>query len=89
VTKMFTSAIEDRVRVTMICGTMHVPLCGWAQSGVSKCGIKPVGGSSIAAGGGGADLTFPETQGRLHNPEATSCGRMRPRPGKTGWYRGY
>jgi hypothetical protein len=97
VTKMLASVIEDRMRVTMICGTMlsvHTtyPLCGWARSGTSMCGTKPVGGSSIGAGGGGTDLTFPEalpeTQWRLHNPGVTSRGRMRPRPGKVGWYGG-
>jgi hypothetical protein len=65
------------------------PLYGWARSRANKCSTKPVGGSSIGAGGGGADLTFPETQGRLHNPKATSCGRMHPRSGKAGWYGGY
>jgi hypothetical protein len=63
--KMLVSAIEDRVRVAMIYGTMlsvHTiyPLCGWAQSGASKCSTKPVGGSNIDVGGGGADLMFPE-----------------------------
>jgi hypothetical protein len=91
--KMLASANEDRVRVTMISGTMlsvHTtsPLRGWAQSKASKYSTKPVGGSSIGAGEGGADLTFPETQGRLHNPGVTSRGRMRPRPGKAGWCRG-
>jgi hypothetical protein len=89
--KMLVSAVEDSVRVTMICGSMlsvHTtyPLCGWVRSGASKCGTKLVGGSSISAGGGGADLMFPEMQGRLHSPGATSCERMHPRPGKTGWY---
>jgi hypothetical protein len=93
VTKMLASAIEDRVRVTMICGTMlsvHTtyPLCGWVRSGASKCGAKPVGGSSIGAGGGGTDLTSSETQGRLHSSWVTSRERMPPRPRKTGWYRG-
>jgi hypothetical protein len=92
--KMLTSAIEDLVRVTMISGTLlsvHTtyPLCRWARSGASKYGTKLVGGSSIGIGGGGDDLTSPEMQGRLHCPGATSCGRMRPRPEKAGWYRGY
>jgi hypothetical protein len=89
--KMLASATEDWVRVTMICGTklsVHTtyPLCRWARSGASKYGTKLVGGWSIGAGGGAADLTSPETQGRLHNLGATSCGRMRPRPGKAKWY---
>jgi hypothetical protein len=94
VTKMLALAYEDRLRVTMICGTMlsvHTtyPLCGWARSEASKCDTKPVGGLSIDAGGGGADLTFPEMQERLHSPGATSCGRMRPRSEKAGWYQSY
>jgi hypothetical protein len=61
--KMLASAIEDRVQVTMICRTMlsvHTtyPLCGWVQSGTSKCGTKPVGGLSISAGGGGCHTRF-------------------------------
>jgi hypothetical protein len=28
----------------------------------------------MGVGGGGTDLTFPEMQGRLHSPGATSCG---------------
>jgi hypothetical protein len=51
----------------MICGTMlnvHTtyPLCGWVHHKANKCGTKPVEGSSIGAGGGGADLTSPEMQ---------------------------
>jgi hypothetical protein len=61
VTKMLAPAYEDRLRVTMISGTMlsvHTTylLCGWARCGASKYGTKPIGGSSIGAGGGGADL---------------------------------
>jgi hypothetical protein len=92
-TKMPTLAVKDRVRVTMTCGNMlsvHTtyPLWGWARSGASKCGTKMVGGSGVGAGEEGADLTFPKTHGRLHSPGATSCGRMRPRPGKAGWCHG-
>jgi hypothetical protein len=64
------------------------PLCVWVWSEASKCGTKPLGGSSIDEGGGGDDLTFPEMQGSLHSPGATSCGRMRPRPRKAGWCHG-
>jgi hypothetical protein len=90
VTKMLASAIEDQLSVTMISGTMlsmHTtyPLCGWVWSGASKCGTKLVGGSSIGAGGGGANVMSPEIQGRLHSPGVTSCGRMFLRPGKAGW----
>jgi hypothetical protein len=93
VTKMLVSANEDRMEVTMISGTMlsvHTTyaLCGWVWFRASKYGTKLVGGLSIGAGEGGADLTFPETQGRLHSPGTTSCGRMRPRSGKAGWCRG-
>jgi hypothetical protein len=47
--KMLASAIEDRVRVTMTSGTMlsmHTtyPLRGWARSGASKYGTKPIQG---------------------------------------------
>jgi hypothetical protein len=47
VTKMLASAIESRVRVTMVSGTMlsvHTtyPLYGWVWSRASKCGTKPV-----------------------------------------------
>jgi hypothetical protein len=92
VTKMLTSAIEDQVRVTMICGTMlsvdtTYPLCGWVWFGASKRCTKLIGGSSIGARGG-TDLTFPEMQERLHNPRATSRGRMHSRPGKAGRCRG-
>jgi hypothetical protein len=92
VTKMLVSVGKDRVSGpgdgTMISVHTTYPLCGWVRSEASKCGTKPVGGSSISEGEGGADLTFPKTQGRLHSPGVTSCGRMRPRPGKAGWYRG-
>jgi hypothetical protein len=72
-TKMLALSYEDRLRVTMICGTklsLHTiyPLCGWARSGASKCGTKPVGGSSINAGGGGADLTFLGRKGGFRDP---------------------
>jgi hypothetical protein len=92
-TKIPASAVKDRVRVTITCGNMFsvhttYPLCGWARSGASKRGTKPVGGSSIGAGEEGANLTFPETHGRLHSPGATSCGRMCPRPRKAGWCHG-
>jgi hypothetical protein len=56
VMKMLTSAYEDQLRVTMICGTIlsvHTtyPLCGRIWSGASGSGTKPVGGSIIGAGG--------------------------------------
>jgi hypothetical protein len=87
VMKMLASVIEDQVRVTMICGAMlrvHTtyPLFGWVRSGASKYSTKPIRGSGIDAGGGGADLTSPEMQGRLHSPGATSCGKMRQDPRK-------
>jgi hypothetical protein len=94
VTKMLASAYKDRLRVTMICRTIlsvHItyPLCGWVRSRASKCGTKLVGGSSIGAAGEDADLTFSETQRRIHSLGAIFCGRMRLRPRKSGWYRGY
>jgi hypothetical protein len=92
VTKMLASASKDRVSGpgggTMLSVHTTYPLCGWVQSGASTCGTKPIGGLSIGAGGGGADLTFPETQGQLHSPGATSCRRIRPRAEKAGWCRG-
>jgi hypothetical protein len=87
VTKLLAPAYKDWLRVTMISGTMlsmHTtyPLCEWARSRASKYSTKPVGGSSIGAGGGGADLTSPKTQGRLHSPGATSLGGCAQDPGK-------
>jgi hypothetical protein len=87
VTKLLTPTYEDRLRVTMISGTMlrvHTtyPLCGWVRSGASKYGTKLVGVSSIGAGGGGTDLTSPKTQGGFTvpgRPLAEGCAQD---PGK-------
>jgi hypothetical protein len=90
--KMLALASKDRVSGpgdgTMISVRTTYPLCGQVRCGASKCGTKLVGGLSIGAGGGGTNLTFLETQGRLHNSRATSCGRMRPRSEKAEWCRG-
>jgi hypothetical protein len=87
-TKKLASASKDQDNGpsdgTMLSVHTTYPLCRWVRHDASKYGTKLVGGSSIGARGGGADLTFPETQGRLHSPRAISCGRMCPRPGKAG-----